>query len=360
MRADRQTAARHIEAMHAQPLKPLEHDAALAQEIVRDDGLRDVGEPVRRRIDRALQHRVALGHEHDDMAICDPLHALDQQLGGDRIDEIGEQDDQRAALEPRIELGEAEGEIGLLMMVVEARRWRAGCARSSTRRGRGRRYWRTAASKPNVPTRSPPCSETHASSSPALIAWSSRGMAVDRLEHEIAGIEGQHDLVIALGAKLLAQQLAMARRMLPVDEAAVEAGCIFAQRFELGPFAALLLRLDAVDRLLREELQGRAVHAAHVGQHVDRSRSTAIRRMNSTSPSGPRQRTQIRSISTRPRRRGTTGRRDLRLLPGRELAAIRFPPARPRRAARRSARRRWPGASGVAAIVTVIAPRSPI
>ena len=61
----------------------------------------------------------------------------------------------------------------------------------------------------------------------------------------------------------------MAGRMLPVDEAAVEAGRIFAQRLELGALARLLLRLDAVDRFLREELQRRALHAAHIGQDVD-------------------------------------------------------------------------------------------
>ena len=95
------------------------------------------------------------------------------------------------------------------------------------------------------------------------------GDLVDRLEHQVAGVEGHDDLVIALGAKLLAQELAMAGRMLPVDVPAVEARGIFAQRFELGALPALLLGLDAVDRLLGVELQRGALHAAHVGQHVD-------------------------------------------------------------------------------------------
>ncbi len=98
------------------------------------------------------------------------------------------------------------------------------------------------------------------------------GDGVDRLQHEIAGIEGHDDVVVALGAEFLAHELAVARRMLPVDEAAVEAGHVFAQRLELGPLPALLLRLDAVDRLLREELQRRAVDAAHIGQDVQRAR----------------------------------------------------------------------------------------
>ena len=43
------------------------------------------------------------------------------------------------------------------------------------------------------------------------------------------------------------------------------------KRLELGALALLMLRLDAVDRLLHEELQRGAVHAAHVGHHVDRA-----------------------------------------------------------------------------------------
>ncbi len=38
----------HVEAMDAEPIQSLEHDAALAQEVVRDHRLRHVGELVRR------------------------------------------------------------------------------------------------------------------------------------------------------------------------------------------------------------------------------------------------------------------------------------------------------------------------
>ncbi len=61
----------------------------------------------------------------------------------------------------------------------------------------------------------------------------------------------------------------MARRVLPVDEAVVLARRILAQRLELGAFTLLDLRLDAVDRLLDEKLQRRAVHAAHVRHDFD-------------------------------------------------------------------------------------------
>src|SRR6185437_3432623 len=54
--------------------------------------------------------------------------------------------------------------------------------------------------------------------------------AVDRLAHQIAGIESQDNLMIALGIEFFAQQFVMPRRMLPVDEAAVVTRHILAQR----------------------------------------------------------------------------------------------------------------------------------
>src|SRR5262245_22538837 len=86
--------------------------------------------------------------------------------------------------------------------------------------------------------------------------------AVERLAHEVAGVEGQHHMMVALGAELLAQELAVARRMLPVDEAAVEPGRIFAQRIVFGALPLLLLHLDAEEGLAGKELQRLAVHAA--------------------------------------------------------------------------------------------------
>ncbi len=84
MSATDRPPARHVEAVDAQALQPLEHDAAVAQEVLGDDRLGDVDELVGRRVDGALQDRAALGDEHDQMAVGDPLHAFDQELGGDR------------------------------------------------------------------------------------------------------------------------------------------------------------------------------------------------------------------------------------------------------------------------------------
>ena len=149
------------------------------------------------------------------------------------------------------------------------------------------------------------------------------GDAVDRLEHEIAGIERHDDLMIALGAKFLAQQLAVARRMLPVDEAAVEAGRVFAQRLELGAFALLNLGLDAVDRLLNEELQRRAVHAADIGQHVDGAvHRDAAGEFDQRQRSAPAQPDLVDVHAAAPPRHHR--QRDPRLPPGRKLAGHDF------------------------------------
>ena len=95
---------------------------------------------------------------------------------------------------------------------------------------------------------------------------------VDRLDHQITGVEGEHDVMIALGAKLLAHQLAVTRGVFPVDEAAVEPGRVVAQRVELGAFALLLLHFAAKESPpAQKNCERGAVHAAHIRHHVDRA-----------------------------------------------------------------------------------------
>src|SRR5262249_36133157 len=53
--------------------------------------------------------------------------------------------------------------------------------------------------------------------------------ALEWLAHEISGVEGEHHMMVAFGAEFLAQKLSVPRRMLPVDEPAVEPGREFAQ-----------------------------------------------------------------------------------------------------------------------------------
>ena len=97
--------------------------------------------------------------------------------------------------------------------------------------------------------------------------------------------------MIAFGPELLAQQLAVPGRMLPVDKSAVETDHIFAQRIELRAFALLQLGFDPVHRLLHVKLQRRAVHAPHIGQHVDcavdRDPADEFDQSERTSPANP-------------------------------------------------------------------------
>ena len=86
------------------------------------------------------------------------------------------------------------------------------------------------------------------------------GHAGDRLAHQLAGVDREHDLVVALGAELLAQQLAVARRRLPVDRAVVEPGHVLAQRLELGAVAEVALDLEAG-------------HEVAIGEHAQRDRA---------------------------------------------------------------------------------------
>ena len=61
-----------------------------------------------------------------------------------------------------------------------------------------------------------------------------RGAPSQRLAHQPAGIDGEDHRVVALGAELLGQQLAVPGRLLPVDGAPVHAGRELAQGVELA------------------------------------------------------------------------------------------------------------------------------
>ncbi len=78
--------------------------------------------------------------------------------------------------------------------------------------------------------------------------------AVDRLPHQMSGVERQHDRVIALDAKFLADQPAMPGRMFPVDAATIHAGDEIAQRIELGAAAAVALHFHPERRIAVVEL----------------------------------------------------------------------------------------------------------
>ena len=127
--------------------------------------------------------------------------------------------------------------------------------------------------------------------------------AVDRLAHRAAAIEREDDLAVALGLELLGVELAVARRGLPVDVAAVDAGLVLGQRLEFGPLAAQLARDQARLGVAQVGLEGRRAQRGDVGQHAHPCLLAALD-WHAPSPSGPVQRSQSRSIAPVPRRSG--------------------------------------------------------
>jgi hypothetical protein len=156
--------------------------------------------------------QIGIGHDHEEhaMAFEQPPEALDHDLRAGRIGEIGKDHDQRAALQPGGQRGHREGEIGLLHVIVERRR-----AALKLRKSRGAP--RTA--KARGPGGKP--EDRHAIL--RLERHPGRGQrgghrpvepgqSGQRLGHRLPAIEGEHDLVVALGLVFLGEQAAMARR----------------------------------------------------------------------------------------------------------------------------------------------------
>src|SRR5437763_2941252 len=115
--------------------------------------------------------------------------------------------------------------------------------------------------------------------------------ALDRLRHQMPGVERQDDLVVALDPELFRQQPEVFGGAFPIDEAIVESGCVVPQRLELGAFALLLLDLDPIDRVAAEELDRRRRDTTHIGQHIDLPGNgyarRAFRQREWTAPSQP-------------------------------------------------------------------------
>ncbi len=146
--------------------------------------------------------------------------------------------------------------------------------------------------------------------------------------------------MVALGAEFLAQQLAVARRLLPVDGAMIEAGHIVAQRIELRAVALLLLDLDADQGVGREEA-GPPPSAPPA--HSAPPAAAAVPLRAADAAPGPAVRASAATAARRWRCRAaaaSAGIRADRLLPGPSMAT------------------RWPG-SGAAARSDIAAPFQP-
>lgn len=120
--ANGQAPRRDFQAMHAHPCQSLQHHGALALQVAGDDRLGDRPEARRLGIDDIGQQRIAQRDEDHGMAVGHALEAFQQQPRRRGVDEFGEQDDQRPALQAGVELGEPQREIGLLGPVAELAR----------------------------------------------------------------------------------------------------------------------------------------------------------------------------------------------------------------------------------------------
>ena len=194
---------------------------------------------------KRLQLLVAQHDEQDEVALEQGADRVEHQLGADRVGELGEDDDQRAAVEARRQGRERQRVIGLAGRIVDPGGDPLQHREGARRREIGWLDARGCESKPNRPTRSPSFSATKAVSRAAETARSIARHAGERLAHRPAGIERHDDIVVALGAIFLGDQAGVAGRLLPVDRAPVHALAIVGERLELGALADLELRLHA-------------------------------------------------------------------------------------------------------------------
>ncbi len=133
------------------------------------------------------------------------------------------------------------------------------------------------------------------------------GDAAHRLAHQMAGVEGQDDLVVALAAEFLADEAPGPRRMLPFDGAAVQAGRVVAQGVELAAVAGLVDFLGAEEGSSRGSARWRpGARRGCWGSRAIRGRAR-WRSGRAVRPSGPGQRSQSRWKRAMPRRRGRSG-----------------------------------------------------
>jgi len=117
------------------------------------------------------------------------------------------------------------------------------------------------ASKPKAPTRSPLRSEIQQAAA-GFDGMVEPRHALDRLQHEVAGVEASTTGLFALGAELARQQHCDAWPSASIHEAVVEAGRILAQGLELGALALRRCTLAPKIESWAKKLQRRALDAA--------------------------------------------------------------------------------------------------
>src|SRR5579862_4943293 len=114
---------------------------------------------------------------------------------------------------------------------------------------------------------------------------------LDRCAHQMPRIEGKHDRVVTLGPKLLEQQLAVTRRVLPIYKTNIVAGGVFAQGFELEATAGIELYLRAHQRVASRNFKRRNLRGIYRGHNaasfIPRENGRAFHQSQRPPPSYP-------------------------------------------------------------------------
>ena len=95
------------------------------------------------------------------------------------------------------------------------------------------------------------------------------GQAIDLFAHDIAVVQGQDDLVVALGPHFLGHQRVGPGRVFPIDRAGVHAGHELGQLVKFGPFAAKGSVLQAIEFRAQGDINLPTGHGADVRRDLE-------------------------------------------------------------------------------------------
>ena len=171
------------------------------------------------------------------MALRQPPGGLQHQLGRDRVGELGEDHDDRAALQLGADGVQAQRIVGLLVGVLQPRasHLQAGEGPHPGHEGGVEAQGRVEAGELD-PVARVQAGVTQRQGGRKRVV--DAGTAFERLRHAPARVHRQHERGVLLEAELLDQELAMTGRALPLDHPPVVARAERPQRLELCPLPA--------------------------------------------------------------------------------------------------------------------------
>src|SRR6185312_7774500 len=189
-----------------------------------------------------------------------------EEIGRYAVGELGEEDDHRPPCEPSAERGQCIGVVGLVRAIVDLGRDELDLGEGAPAGDEATRQARAGIERVDgnavAELERDPRREKHRRNA----AIDSRE-AGDRLAHLAPAIDGEDDLVVALGLILLGDELQVARGLLPVDRAAVHAGAEVDEGVKVGPLAARQLGDQSFERMALEDARALIVDGAKVREH---------------------------------------------------------------------------------------------